>query len=150
MASRPQSVQSASIKMPVTVLRLVVGSIPSFGIACCPGRSGSTASSIPLTSPPEIVQRPVDPAPPAAPGDYRIEFDWRGETAFCVEHDRRVRLACFYWGGPKGSVSHIDAMRDYADGRREELTADERALVLQRVIDEARKRENIRLEVEGG
>jgi hypothetical protein len=47
-------------------------------------------------------------------------------------------------------VSHIDAMRDYADGRREELTADERALVLQRVIDEARKRENIRLEVEGG
>ena len=36
-------------QMPVTVLRLVWGSIPSFGIACCPGRSGSTASRIPLT-----------------------------------------------------------------------------------------------------
>lgn len=100
-------------------------------------------------SAPEIVQRPVEPASPPAPGDYRIEFDWRGETAFCVEHDRRVRLACCYWGGPKGNVSHIDSMWDYADGRREDLTTDERALVLQRVIDEARKRESIRLEVEG-
>ena len=53
-------------------------------------------------------------------------------------------------GGPKGSVSHIDSMWDYADGRREDLTTDERALVVQRVIDEARKRESIRLEVEGG
>ena len=56
----------------------------------------------------------------------------------------------FYRGGPKGAVSHIDAMWYCADGQREDLTADERALVLQRVIDEARKRENMRLEVEGG
>jgi hypothetical protein len=41
-------------------------------------------------------------------------------------------------------------MWDYVDGRREELTTDERSVVLQRVIDEARRRESIRLEVEGG
>jgi hypothetical protein len=100
-------------------------------------------------TPPTYPERPTEPSPPPAPGDYRIEFDWRGETAHCVEHDRRVRIACFYWGGPKGSVSHVDGVWEYTDGRRERLSPEERTSVLQRVVDQARKRENIRLEIEG-
>ena len=84
------------------------------------------------------------------PGDSHVEFDWRGETAFYVEHDRRVRLECIYWGGPAGSVSHIDGVWEYDDGRRELLTSDERARALQRVIEQAKKRENITLEIGRG
>jgi hypothetical protein len=88
------------------------------------------------------------PSSPPAPGTHRVEFDWRGETAYYVEHDRRVWLACMYWGGPKGSVSHIHGVREYGDGRREYLTPEERAAILQVVIDTAKTREGIALEIE--
>jgi hypothetical protein len=100
-------------------------------------------------APPEFAERKTEPSPPPAPGDHRIEFDWRGETAYYVEHDRRVTLSCIYWGGPTGTVSHIHGVWEYADGRREHLTGPERATVLRRVIDAAKKRENIRLQLEG-
>jgi len=92
--------------------------------------------------------RPGEPTSPPAPGQFRIEIDWRGETAHVVEHDRRVRLECFYWGGPAGGVSHIDGVWEYADGRREPLTPDERAVVLRRVVDHARTREDIALRID--
>ena len=98
---------------------------------------------------PEFPERKVEPTPPPPPGDHRIEFDWRGETAYYIEHDRRVTLSCMYWGGPTGSLSHIHGVWEYTDGRREHLTGPERATVLRRVIDAAKKRENIRLELEG-
>jgi len=82
-------------------------------------------------------------------GAYRVAFDWRGETAYYIEQSRRVALASFYWGGPNGTVSHIDGMWDYEDGRRESLTPDERRTVLDRVIDAAWKGEEITLKVEG-
>ena len=84
---------------------------------------------------------------PRAPGSHRVDFDWRGETAYYVEHDRRVWLSCIYWGGPKGSVSHIHGVWEYDDGRRERLTKDERAAVLQVVNDQAKAHENITLEI---
>ena len=65
-----------------------------------------------------------------------------------MEHDRRVRLCCSYWRGPAGSVSHADGVWEYADGRREALTLDERARVLHRVIEHARTREDIALRIE--
>jgi hypothetical protein len=100
-------------------------------------------------SPPETPTPVTEPAPPPAPGAHRIEIDWRGETAYYVEHDRRVRVACMYWGGPKGGVSHIDAMWDYTDGRRERLTPDERAAVLRRIVEYARTHDDITLAIEG-
>jgi hypothetical protein len=100
-------------------------------------------------APPEFQEPKSEPTPPPAPGEYRIEFDWRGETAYYVEHDRRVRLSCIYWGGPTGRLSHIHGAWEYPDGRREHLTGTERATVLRRVIDAAKKRENIRLELDG-
>ena len=100
-------------------------------------------------SAPTTPARTTEPLPPPAPGDYRVEIDWRGETAYYVEHDRRVRLECIYWGGPKGSVSHIDGVWESSGGARERLTAEERASVLQCVIDHARKRDNIKLEIAG-
>ncbi len=98
---------------------------------------------------PEVAPRDTAAPAPPAPGDFRIEFDWRGESAYCVEHDRRVWLSCSYWGGPSGTVSHVHGVWEYADGRREPLTTDERAAVLQRVVDAARKRDDISLEIEG-
>ena len=90
--------------------------------------------------------RPAEPLlEPLARGEFRVEIDWRGETAHVVEHDRRVRLDCSYWGGPAGSVAHADGMWEYADGRREPLGADERVLALRRVIDHARSRDGIAL-----
>ena len=96
-------------------------------------------------APPSIAPRPAESVPPPAAGQFRVEIDWRGETAHVVEHDRRVRLDCSYWGGPAGSVAHAEGMWEYADGRREPLGADERALALRRVIDHARARDGIAL-----
>ena len=90
--------------------------------------------------------RPAEPLlEPPARGEFRVEIDWRGETAHVVEHDRRVRLDCAYWGGRAGRVSHVDGVWEYADGRREPLTEDECALALRRVIDHARARDGIAL-----
>jgi hypothetical protein len=100
-------------------------------------------------APPGIAPRPAEPLPPPAPGQFRIEIDWRGETAEVVEHDRCVRLECSYWGGPAGSVSHAGGIWEYTDGRREPLTTDERALVLRRVIDHALARDGIALRITG-
>lgn len=101
-------------------------------------------------APPTTPERMAEPSRPLAPGDSRVEIDCRGESAYYVEHDRRVRIECIYWGGPKGSVSHIHGVWEYADGRREHLTAEERASVLQRVIEHARQRDGIKLEIERG
>ena len=82
-------------------------------------------------------------------GEYRIEFDWRGETAFYIERDRRVTLFSAYWGGPKGSVSHYFGVWECEDGHREPLTAGERATVLARVVERAAKSHGITLEITG-
>lgn len=89
--------------------------------------------------------------PSTEPGarDYRVEFDWRGETAYYIEGDRRVWLACMYWGGPQGSVSHIHGVWESPDGRREPLTAGERANVLRRVIECAMRHHHITLKTSG-
>ena len=97
----------------------------------------------------DLPQRTTEPRPLPLPGEYRLEMDWRGETAIYVEHDRRVRMECFYWGGPNGSVSHIHGMWEYTDGRSEPLTPAERALTLERVIEYARRHEDITLESSG-
>ena len=89
--------------------------------------------------------RPAAPLPPPEPGHFRIEIDWRGETADCVEHDRRVRLECLYWGGRAGRVWLRDALWEYGDGRREPLLPDERALALRRVVEHAREFHHIAL-----
>lgn len=97
----------------------------------------------------DLPQRITEPLPLPLPGEYRLEMDWRGETAIYVEHDRRVRMECFYWGGPKGSVSHTHGMWEYTDGRSEPLTPAERTLTLERVIEHARRHEDITLEIGG-
>ncbi len=78
------------------------------------------------------------------------QIDGRGEAASYVEHDRRVWLECIYWGGPAGSVAHVSGVWEYTDGRRKHLTTEERALVLRRVIEHAKKHDDIKLEVERG
>jgi hypothetical protein len=85
------------------------------------------------------------PIEPPAPGEIRIEFDWRGETAYYVEHDRRVRLECIYWGGPIGHLAHTDGHWQYRDGGRMPLTDIERESVLERVVVRAREGHNITL-----
>lgn len=87
---------------------------------------------------------------PDQPPGYRVEIDWRGEVADYLEDARQVRVECIYWGGPNGSVSHIDGFWAYSDGRREPLTSEARAMVLQRVIEHARKVHDIQLEIERG
>jgi len=82
-------------------------------------------------------------------GSYRVEVDWRGETAYYIEEGRRVWVTCLYWGGPAGRVAHIHAVWEYDDGRREPLTVDEREEILRRVIDYVRIHHHIPLEVEG-
>ena len=58
--------------------------------------------------------------------EYYVAYDWRGETAYYVEPDRRVWLSCIYWGGPIGNVSHIHGVWEFADERREPLSAEAR------------------------
>jgi hypothetical protein len=82
------------------------------------------------------------------PGEFIVDTEWRGETAWYVESDRRVRLSCYYWGGPLGRVSHIDGRWEYGDGRTALLSADERAMVLQRTIERVRRDQGIVLQIE--
>ena len=81
--------------------------------------------------------------------DYRVQFDWRGETAFYIEPDRRVTVFCAYWGGPKGSVSHLFGVWEYPDDHRELLTASERVMVLERVAERSAHAHGITLEMKG-
>ena len=97
---------------------------------------------------PDFPERVTEPLPPPEAGTHRVEFDWRGETAYYVEHDRRVTLSCSYWGGPKGNVSHIHGVWEFSDGRRERLTPGERSAVLRAVADHAKARENITLAID--
>ena len=53
----------------------------------------------------------------------------------------RVWVFASYWGGPAGNLEHIHAMWEYADGRREPLTAPERTDVLLRLMDYIKRRE---------
>jgi hypothetical protein len=82
-------------------------------------------------------------------GGFRVDCDWRGETAYYMEEGRRVWLTCLYWGGRAGSVSHIHAVWEYEDGRREPLTPAERVEVLQRVITYVQQHHHIPLEPYG-
>ena len=86
---------------------------------------------------------------PAEEGEYRVQFDWRGETAFYVERDRRVTLFSAHWGGAKGSVSHLFGVWEYQDEHREPLSAEERATVLARVVERAATSHGITLEITG-
>lgn len=87
--------------------------------------------------------------PEPGAGEYLVDFDWRGETASYVEQNRRVTLSCAYWGGPKGSVSHMYGVWEHAHDRREPLTAAERKTVLARVIDRAAQFHGITLAISG-
>ena len=64
---------------------------------------------------------------------YTVEFDWRGESAYYIEADRRLWLFAAYWGGT-GSLEHIHAVWEYQDGRRVALTPEERVETLRRVL----------------
>ena len=88
--------------------------------------------------------------PDRATHGFRVDFDWRGETAYYIEGDRRVWMSTIYWGGRAGRVSHIHGVWELPDGNREPLTDAERALVLQRVVEYARLYHNIPLEVANG
>ncbi len=100
-------------------------------------------------SAPEAVPQAEAVAAAPAPGEYRVEFHWRGETAIYVEHDRRVHLSCAWWGGPTGSVGHLYGVWESAGGIREPMTGEERLMVLGRVIDHAARHHGITLEPEG-
>lgn len=73
--------------------------------------------------------------------DFTVELDWRGESAYYIEGDRRVWVFASYWGGPTGHLEHIHAMWEYTDGRREPLTTEERTEVLRRLMDYIKRRE---------
>lgn len=71
---------------------------------------------------------------------YTVELDWRGESAYYVEPDRRLWLFAAYWGGT-GSLEHIHAAWEYGDGRRVALTPEERRETLTRVLAWIRRTE---------
>jgi hypothetical protein len=66
--------------------------------------------------------------------DFTVELDWRDESAYYIESDRRVRLYASYWGGDTGHLEHIHAIWEYTDGRQVPLTLEERGDVLRRLM----------------
>ncbi len=88
-------------------------------------------------------------APPIVPthqptDGYTVELDWRGESAYYIETDRKLWLFCAYWGHI-GSVEHINAVWEYIDGRRLPLTQEERLETLRRVLEYIKTRESFRM-----
>jgi len=76
---------------------------------------------------------------------FRVDVDWRGESAYYVEPIRKVWLILSRLHGDKAMVDHMYAIWEYTDGRREELTEIERIDVLQRTIRFVRERTNVTL-----
>jgi hypothetical protein len=79
-----------------------------------------------------------DHTPVTNPG-YTVERDWRGETACYIEPDRRVTLFSAWHGGAVGHVAHISGQWEYKDRPHADMTPQEQAEVLQRVIDFIRR-----------
>ncbi len=72
---------------------------------------------------------------------YAVELDWRGESAYYIEGDRRVWVFASFWGGPTGHLEHIHAEWEYLDGRRVPLTEAERTQVLRTLAEYIKHRE---------
>ena len=72
---------------------------------------------------------------------YTVELDWRGESAYYIEPDRRLWLFAAYWGGT-GSLEHIHAVWEYPNGRRVALTPEERLETLRRVLATIKANDN--------
>ena len=85
---------------------------------------------------------------PETQREFTVELDWRGESAYYIEGDRRVWVFASYWGGPNGHLSHIHATWEYSDGRREPLTTVERTEVLRRLMDYIKLREGFTMRAE--
>ena len=87
-------------------------------------------------------------APKSGPDGFVVELDWRGESAYYIEADRRVWVFASYWGGPIGHLSDIHAAWEYTDGRRAPLSAGERIDVLRRLVDYIKLHEGFRMRAE--
>lgn len=83
--------------------------------------------------------------PDTGPIAFTVELDWRGESAYYIETDRRVWVFASYWGGDTGHLEHIHGMWEYSDGRRVPLTDEERASVLRRLMQYIKLREGFEM-----
>jgi len=87
--------------------------------------------------------------PDPHPGDYAVDFDWRGEMATYREPGRSASLFCAWHGGPVGHVSHIAGYWEFPDRASKPMSADDRAVVLHRVVREARRQQGFILVPDG-
>ncbi|HRE83691.1 MAG TPA: hypothetical protein PLN52_21785 [Opitutaceae bacterium] len=76
---------------------------------------------------------------------YRVDVDWRNQSAYYVESRRKVWLMLSKRIRGHAGVDHMYAIWEYQDGRREELSASERTAVLRRTIDFVRDHEGVTL-----
>lgn len=87
----------------------------------------------------------ANPLAPSGSEVYRVDVDWRNQSAYYVEARRKVWLMLSKRIRGHAGVDHMYAIWEYQDGRREELNASERTLVLRRTIDFVRDHEGVTL-----
>jgi hypothetical protein len=78
---------------------------------------------------------------------FDIEVDFRGETLHYIEGGQRTRMMWFWTSGYSVDAGSITDWLN-ADGSRTAVTEDERKTILQRVVQYALEKQNVKLKVE--
>jgi hypothetical protein len=79
--------------------------------------------------------------------DYQVEADFRGETLTYTEGNQRTQMQ---WTWTNGYTVYSDSIEPWknADGSRSPLSADDRTIILQRVVKYALEVQHVKMKVE--
>jgi hypothetical protein len=84
--------------------------------------------------------------PRPAPGDYTIEVEFRGETLWYIEHDRKLSMPWFWTNGYSVYASQMTDWK-LAGGGSRPVTDEERAMVIDRVVTYAKQVQGVEMKV---
>lgn len=111
--------------------------------------SSPPSAERPSSQPPPLPRpKPVAGSVELSP-TYEIESEMRGETIHYVEPDRKVSMR-FFW--TREYLIEADSIHNWvyaADGRTERVTARQRVDIVARVVEYARKVQQVAMKVEG-
>ena len=78
---------------------------------------------------------------------FTIEVEFRGETLHYVEPTRRTSME-WYWASGYSIVASSIRLWRHADGRESPVTDEERAEIIRRVVEYARREQGVKMRVD--
>jgi hypothetical protein len=78
---------------------------------------------------------------------FTIEVEFRGETLHYIEPNRRTSMEWYWTSGYSIVASSIRSWR-HADGSESPVTDEERAEIIRRVVEYARREQGVKMRVD--